>query len=116
MPSSRLSEGEVVDYAKSAFGDPSAIGDNSLVAAPGLGWKIVVYGYQIVATGGANVIRFRSAANSKSPAFGFAANGGMAVVPRDIPLFECNENEALNANLTAATAVGVQLQYALVRI
>jgi hypothetical protein len=116
MPSGRLTEGEVVDQLRSVFADASSIGDNALLAAPGLTWKFVVYGYQLVATGGANVVRFRSATNSLSPAFGFAANGGIAVPPNVTPLFETNENEALNVNLSAATAVGVHVQYARVRV
>jgi hypothetical protein len=116
MPSGRLSEGEAHDLVRTVFGDPASIGDNSLLAAPGVGWKIVVYGYQIVATGGANTVRFRSNANSIGSGKGFAVNGGISVPPGDIPLFECNENEALNLNLSAATAVAVDVQLAKVRV
>jgi glutamine cyclotransferase len=116
MPSGRLSEGEVNDLARTVFGDPASIGDNSLFAAPGVGWKIAVYGYQIVASGGANTVRFRSATNNISSGKSFAINGGISVPPGPIPLFECNENEALNVNLSAATAVAVDVQLAKVRV
>lgn len=116
MPSARLSEGEVIDQLRFAFANPAAIADNAIVAAPGAGYKIVVYGYQIDATGGANTVIFKSAANAKTATKGFVASGGMAIPPGVAPLFECNENEALNAALTAATAVGIDVQYCIARV
>lgn len=112
----RLTEAEINDQLKSAFLDPSGAGDNSLVAAPGAGFKIVVFGYQITNGGTANNVRFRSAANSVTSLKALAINGGTNVVPGERPLFECNANEALNINLSGATAVGVDLQFLIARV
>lgn len=116
MPSGRLSETEVVDQVQTLFADPAAAGDNQIAGAPGANFKWVVYGYQIIATGGANNVRFKSGANNKTSLKGFAANAGISVEPSVVPLFECNENEALNINLSAATAVGVDVQAAKARV
>ena len=112
----RLSEGEIVDLLRTAFADPSSSGDSQIVAAPGAGFKIVVFGYQIVNGGTANNVRFRSATNSITSLKALAINGGTNVKPGVIPLFECNANEALNINLSGATAVGVDVQYLIARV
>lgn len=116
MPSGRLSEGEVVDFLKFAFGNPASAGDNLSVAAPGLGFKLVVYGYQLNASGGANNLTFRSGTTPISSVKSLANQAGSNVQPSTLPLFECLENQVLNTNLSAATAVGVDLQYAIARV
>jgi|tagenome__1003787_1003787.scaffolds.fasta_scaffold20935905_5 hypothetical protein len=116
MPSGRLSEGEVVDFLKVAIGNPASVGDNLLVAAPGLGFKLVVYGYQLNATGGANNVVFRSGTTPISSVKSLANQAGSNVPPNTLLLFECLENQVLNTNLSAATAVGVDLQYAIARV
>lgn len=117
MPSGRLSEGEVGDQVRTFFSNPTNSGDNTLQSAPGAGWKWVVYGYQIANNGaGANNVKFRSAANDISSLKALAVAAGSNIPPGTLPLFECNENEILGINLSAATAVGVDYQAAKVRV
>ena len=117
-----LSVDAVLQRMKTAFADPAGAGDNLLVAAPGAGLKIVVYGYFLLNNAAtAQNVRFRSAANSKGPLMVFPAAGAVPNTPifqnpTGFPLFECNANEALNLNLSAATAVGVMVQYAVVPV
>lgn len=113
---------EVLQRMKSTFVDPAGAGDNQVLAAPGVGFKIVVLGFLVMNNAAtAQNIRFRSAANSKFPLLVFPAAGTVPNPPIFIPvtgfpLFECNENEALNINLSAATAVGALVQTMVVRV
>lgn len=107
-----LSEAEIFDRAEPAFADPAGAGDNQVVAAPGVGKKIVCVGFAIWNNADtAQTARFRSAANSRTPAIVMgvtaAAKEDYSIPPGHWKVFECNENEALNVNLSAATAVGV---------
>lgn len=99
-----------------AFADPAGIGDNLIVAAVA-GKSIRVLAAMMmnnVAT--AQSARFRSSANSISPlnAFGAVSNGIMQYLFNPQGWFQTNPGEALNLNLTAATAVGVMVTYILV--
>jgi hypothetical protein len=91
----------------------SSSGDNQLVAAAGVGLKIKVLQYTIVAVGAVNAT-FRSAATAKTGAFPLVANSGIAspyVPPNAGHLFETAANEALNLNLSAAVAVTGHITY-----
>lgn len=117
----RLKQEEALWRMKSAFADPAAAADNLIVAAPGAGFKIVVYGYQVWNNADtAQTARFRSATNNIGPAIimgvSTASKTDYQVTPGSVPIFECNANEALNINLSAATAVGVQVQYGIERV
>ena len=92
----------------------SASGDQQLIASPGPGRQICVTSYVLICTGGANSITWKSAANALSGAMGFAANGGIACPASDAPWLVCNQNEALNINLSAATAVAGHLTYRII--
>jgi hypothetical protein len=119
MPSARLDPGEVGDQIQSFVANPAAASTATIgaAAAPGVGFRWAVYGWSINANGGANTVVLGSAANPKTPVMGFAANAGTNMPPNDvIPLFECNENEALTSTLTAATAVGIQVWAAKARV
>ena len=117
----KLSVEEVRYRLQTFFADPAAIGDNAIAAAPGVGVKWVVYGYQVWNNADtAQTARFRSAANSKGPAMVMGVSTG-AKTEYDMPvsgfpIFECNDNEALNLNLSAATAVGVMVFVAKERV
>lgn len=117
----RLKPEEIAYRLKTAVGNPAVAADNQLVAPPGVGFKIVVYGYQLwAAADTAQTAIFRSAANPIYPAMVLGATAGAKSVydctPGLVPLFECNPNEALNLNLAAATAVGVAVQYVIERV
>jgi stage V sporulation protein SpoVS len=107
-----LTEGEILDRLVTVFADPAGAGNTQLVTAPPAGQKIVVFGYQLFNNAGtANNVRFQSAAINKTSLKALAANAGAYAMPTGIKLFECNAAEALNINLSAATAIGVDVQY-----
>lgn len=113
----RLSAGEAADQMQEFSGNPASAGDNNLAAAPGDDWRWAVYGYHLSAHGGANDVHFRSADTPVSHTIGLADNGGSNVGPfTELPLYELAENEALDINLSAATAVGVTVWVAKVRV
>lgn len=93
-----------------AFADPVTLGSNAIVAAQGAGKTIRVLAVTVVAAA-ANSIRFLSAATSISALFALAANGGLVLARNRDGWIETAANEALNLNLSAGTAVGVQLTY-----
>lgn len=118
MPSTRLSEGEIVDQLKFAFQNPALVGSTDLVAAPGPGFKIVVYGYCVNGSGGANSFVFTRGAGL-TPICGqkgVTSNGAVPMPPSEFPLYDCGENEKLAVGTAAATAVGVDVWYALQRV
>ena len=94
----------------------ASAGDNTLVAAAGASNKIRVLGGMLVATGGANTVRFESGAS------GTALTGQMDIVSDGqlpipfIPLgnFETAANTLLNLELSAATSVAGWLVYVVV--
>lgn len=94
---------------QNAFANPSSIGSNAVVAAVA-GGRIRVLSAVIVSTL-ANSINFLSAAATISATFPLAANGGVVLPFNEHGWFETNIGEALNLNMTAATATAVQLHY-----
>lgn len=90
-----------------AFADPAALGDNLLIAAQGVGIKIRVLAY-IIHGGGAVSARFRSAANSISGLMVLASGTQVGAPFTAHGWFETNANEALNLNLSAAVAAGIE--------
>jgi hypothetical protein len=117
MPSSRPTSEEVTDYIKSSFVAVSAIGANDLVATPGVGFKLVVYGYCINALAGANTVQFGQGVGI--PINGNKALADKATIPMPpgyLPLFECPENTKLVVLLGSATAVSVDFNYMIQRV
>ena len=92
--------------------NPAGIGDNSLVAAV-TNAKIRVLSVVVVSTS-ANSVKFRSATIDISATFPLAANGGFVLPFNEHGWFETNVSEALQLNLTAAAAVGTQIQYIII--
>lgn len=91
-----------------AFANPAAIGNTLVVAAQGAGVKIRVMSLAIISTV-AQTVKFQSGTTDKSASFPVAANGGLVLSQNDRGWFETAANEALNVNLSAATATGVQV-------
>jgi hypothetical protein len=89
--------------------NPSSIGNTAVVAAlPNA--RIRVLSVAVVAAA-ANSVKFQSGTTDISALFAFAANGGLVLPFNEHGWFETAVGEALNINLSAATAVGAQIQY-----
>lgn len=92
-----------------AFANASSIGSNAVVAAVA-GARIRVLSVVLVSTL-ANSVKFMSASTDISATFPLAANGGVVLPFNEHGWFETAIGEALNLNMTAATATGVQVHY-----
>ena len=90
----------------------SALGATALVAAVPSS-KIRVLQVAVVSTL-ANSVKFQSAATDISATFPLAANGGVVLPFNPHGWFETVAGEALNANMTVATATAIQLQYIVI--
>ena len=84
------------------------LGSNVGIAAQGAGLKIRVLGFIVISTL-AQTVRFLSAASAMSADFPVAANGGVSSGVSEFGWFETAANEALNINLSVATATGIQI-------
>jgi hypothetical protein len=84
----------------------SSIGANELVAADAAGRRIRVVAGLLSASGGANDVKFQSAATDITGVIGLPADGQLPIDPFLHGHFETAAGEALNLNLSAATAVG----------
>lgn len=93
----------------------SAIGDNAVVAAltDNQAKRIAVISYLISASGGINTVSWKSGATTvKEGSYDLAADEEVgATGQRDAPLFLTAPGEALNLNLSAATAVTGRLTF-----
>ena len=110
-PISRHKFGEVT-----VFGNPSSSGNTAVVAAAGAGIMIRVLSLVIVNGATANSIKFQSATTDITCLFAFGANGGMVLDHNKAGHFQTAANEALNINLSGATAVGYLLNYQLTQV
>lgn len=92
--------------------DVATAGDNSLVAAQGVGNKIKVVSFWVVCSGGANTLTFKSGTTAKTGGMGLLANLPFgAAGTRAEPVLQTAANEALQLNLAAATSVDGALSY-----
>ncbi len=89
--------------------NPATTGNTQLVAAA-TGARYRVLQAAIVSTA-ANTVKFQSATTDISASWPLGANGGIVLPYNEHGWFETNVGEALNINLSAATATGVQIQY-----
>jgi hypothetical protein len=91
----------------------SSSGNNEIVAAAGSGRKIRVHSYVVVVTAAVD-FKWRSANTDLTGAMSCAADGdGVASADAPDGLFETAANEALNLNLSGATAVAGHVRYSL---
>lgn len=95
-----------------AFANPSTTGNTAVVAAQASN-KIRVLSVAVITTL-ANDIKFQSATTDITALFPLGANGGFILPPNPAGWFETSINEALNINLSVATATGVNITYELV--
>lgn len=91
-----------------AFANPATLGASAVVAAQGAGIKIRVLGFVVVTTL-AQTVKFQGAVTDLTAGFPLAANGVLSSGHYPGGIFETAANEALNINLGAATATGVQV-------
>lgn len=104
-----LSEVLIGDTLKTGYANPSALGSSAVIAAVA-GKRIRVVGLVVISTA-ANSVNFLSAATSISATFPLAANGGFILPYNNAGWFTTTIGEALNINMTVATATGVHVLY-----
>ena len=95
------------------FANPSAAGNTAVVIPPS-GAAVRVLGMALMNGGTANNIKFQSATTDISALFALGINGGLVLPFNEHGWMQTNVGEALNINLSGATAVGVQISYILV--
>ena len=101
--SNQMTAAGTVVTPKFAVISASASGDNSIVAANATK-KLRVLGYVLVSSGTVNVT-WRRGTTALTGAMPLIANTGIASAFSPVGWFETNTNEALNLNLSGATAV-----------
>jgi len=94
-----------------AFANPASSGSNALIAAPSTATVAIRVLSVALVTTGAQSVKFLTAATDISATFPLAANGGLVLPYNEHGWFQCAAGEALNINLSSASAVGVQIQY-----
>ena len=94
---------------KHAFINPAATGNTAAVAAVA-GKRILVCGVAAVTTL-ANTVKFQSATTDICSGKPLAANGGYVLPYNPYGWFKTAIGEALNANLSVATATGIGIAY-----
>lgn len=94
---------------KNTFVNTSATGATQIVAAaPGMSIRVI--SAAVVSTI-ANNVKFQSAATDISALFPLGANGGIVLSFNEHGWFQTNPGEALNINMSVATATGIQINY-----
>ena len=95
-----------------AFSNPTASGDNVILAAQA-GKKILIVGYDLISNGACNAY-FKDGSSAISSTKYLAANTGIAKDSKRIMFGNAAVNTAINLNLSAAVLVGCQIWYILV--
>lgn len=97
---------------KNTFVNASSLGSNAVIAAvPGMSIRVI--SVAIVSTL-ANSVKFLSAATDISATFPLGANGGLVLSFNEHGWCQTAIGEALNINLSVATATGVQINYIVI--
>lgn len=102
----------LVSPFKRTFVNASTLGSNAVIAAVP-GGRIRVVSLALIASG-AVAVKFLTAATDLSATYSLAANGGLVLPFNEHGWFETVEGEALNLNLSGATATGLSIQYIVV--
>ena len=113
MPSAPISRNKFGQVT--VFGNPASAGSNLVVLAPGAGIQIRVLSLVVMSVA-ANSVKFLSGSTDITCTFPLAASGGFVLDHNPAGHFQTNANEALNINLSGATAVGFQLNYQLTQV
>jgi len=96
----------------STFVNASALGSTAVIAAV-TGRSIRIVAAAIITTL-ANEVKFLSAATAISATWPLGANGGLVLPYNDHGWVQTAAGEALNINLSVATATGVHVEYIVV--
>ena len=96
----------------STFVNASALGSTAVIAAV-TGRSIRIVAAAIITTL-ANEVKFLSASTAISATWPLGANGGLVLPYNDHGWVQTAEGEALNINLSVATATGVHVEYIVV--
>ncbi len=96
--------------------DVAGSGNNTLVAAPGAGFKLRVHDVVLISAGTVTA-RFEDGANGTALTgqMNLAVNTGFAPGFSPVGHFECSENTLLNLELSGAISVDGWLVYQIVR-
>lgn len=94
---------------KNTFVNTSTLGSTTILAAAP-GQSIRVIGILLVSTI-ANSVKFQSNSTDISATFPLGANGGLVAAFNEHGWFQTAPGEALNINLSVATATGIQINY-----
>jgi len=113
MSSNILPIDGVSKNVKRALLNATNTGNTALVAAAGATTKIRVLAV-VLSTTLANTVKFQSATTDKTATFPLGATAGFVLPFNEYGWFETAVNEALNFNMSVATATGVSILYCLV--
>lgn len=101
-----MSEEYIARSMNSAVLDAAAGATTAVIAAPGAGRALWIYGWVLGAGTAAGTYIWKSATTAKSGAITGGVNGGSVAIGK-YPVFKCTENEALNITTVGLTADGV---------
>lgn len=91
------------------FINTSTTGANQLVAAaPGFSIRVI---QAVITTTLANTVKFQSSTNDISSLMTLSASGNLVLPFNEHGWFQTNVGEALNLNISVATATGLTISY-----
>lgn len=98
---------------KTAILDTSTLGANILITAPTTADVSIRVLSLVIVAAAANTVNLQSTTttSNKTSLFALAANGGLVLPFSEHGWFQCTAGEGLSINLSAATAVGITVQY-----
>lgn len=98
---------------RTAILDTSTIGANAVIAAPASADVSIRVLSLVIVAAAANTVNLQSTTTTanKTSLFALAANGGLVLPFSEHGWFQCTAGEGLSINLSAATAVGITVQY-----
>ena len=93
--------------------DTSALGATAIVAAPASADVSIRVLQVVIVAAAANTVNLQSTTTTanKTALYALAANGGLVLPFCEHGWFQCTAGEGLSINLSAATAVGITIQY-----
>lgn len=98
---------------RTAILDTSTLGANAIIAAPASTDVAIRVLSLVIVAAAANTVNLQSTTTTanKTSLFALAANGGLVLPFSEHGWFQTSPGEGLSINLSAATAVGITVQY-----